>query len=271
MALHIETKRGQTTSSHSMHHIKQITKISEDGNRRIISGQAGRRTFERRHGNLLHLLNVDIQPATLEALVQYYDPPARCFTFRDFQIAPTLEEYERLLGLPLEGSAQYFHQDRLPSWATIATLLREKDDWPAIIDIFGLLLYGILLFPQVENYVNLTATEVFLAKRDKGENLTMAVLANTYYTLHHCSQQGEGNLRCSTSLLYLWLTSHLFHCKNKAKCPMEDFKWSWIRNIGCKGYPNVPLSGTQGAINYNPELVSRQAGYPMIEPPLKRS
>lgn len=32
------------------------------------------------------------------ALSQYYDPPLRCFTFQDFQLAPTIDEYERLLG-----------------------------------------------------------------------------------------------------------------------------------------------------------------------------
>ncbi|RDY02084.1 hypothetical protein CR513_14523, partial [Mucuna pruriens] len=72
-------------------------------------------TFERKHGNLLCLLEVETQPEALEALVQYYDPPVRCFTFRDFQLAPTLEEYERLLGLPLAESAHYFHQDQPPS------------------------------------------------------------------------------------------------------------------------------------------------------------
>ncbi|RDX97448.1 hypothetical protein CR513_19775, partial [Mucuna pruriens] len=59
-----------------------------------------RRRFEKLHGNLLSLLEVETQPAALEALVQYYDSPIRCFTFRDFQMAPTLEEYERLMGLP---------------------------------------------------------------------------------------------------------------------------------------------------------------------------
>ncbi|RDX87774.1 hypothetical protein CR513_30709, partial [Mucuna pruriens] len=39
--------------------------------------------------------------------------------------------------------------------------------------------------------------------------------------------------------------------------------------VKCGGYPNVPLLGTQGAINYNPELVVQQAGYPMIRPPLE--
>ncbi|RDY05193.1 hypothetical protein CR513_10975, partial [Mucuna pruriens] len=76
---------------------------------RVKQGQ-WRRVFEKLHGNLLRILEIETQPAALEALFQYYDPPIRCFTFRDFQIAPTLEEYERLLGLPLAEFPHYFHQ-----------------------------------------------------------------------------------------------------------------------------------------------------------------
>ncbi|RDX88298.1 hypothetical protein CR513_30137, partial [Mucuna pruriens] len=36
------------------------------------------------------------------------------------------------------------------------------------------------------------------------------------------------------------------------------------------GFPNVPLMGTQGAINYNPELTIKQAGYPMVLPLTER-
>ncbi|RDX63819.1 hypothetical protein CR513_57699, partial [Mucuna pruriens] len=92
------------------------------------------------------------------------------------------------------------------------------------MDVFKLLLYGVLLFPHVENYVDLVAMEVFLARRNKGENPTMAVLADTYYSLNYCSEQKERSLRCCTPLLYLWLTSHLFHYKSKTECPIEDFK-----------------------------------------------
>ncbi|RDX93920.1 hypothetical protein CR513_23757, partial [Mucuna pruriens] len=178
-----------------------------------------RRRFEKLHGNLLSLLEVETQPAALEALAQYYDSPIRCFTFKDFQMAPTLEEYERLMGLPLTESPLYFHQGQPPSWATIARLLRvsetemakrrrnrngtegiprvyieerllqfqEEQDWDAMIDVLGLLLYGVVLFPYIEDYIDLAAIEAFLAKRDRGENPTMAVLANTYYTLSYCS------------------------------------------------------------------------------------
>ncbi|RDX92564.1 hypothetical protein CR513_25290, partial [Mucuna pruriens] len=279
-----------------------------------------RRSFEKIHGNLLQILEIEAQPKALEALVQYYDAPARCFTFSDFQMAPTLEEYERLLGLPLAEGALYFHQDQTPSWGTITRLLKtsEEDitkvkknrngieglpkayleqkldlfrlggDWPTFMDTLGLLIYGILLFPHPENYVDLAAMEVFLAKKNKGENPIMAVLADTYYSLHQCGERRRGILRCCTPLLYLWLTSHLFQCKHRTTCPIEDFKWSWVPPmtnkewarkldeatersvrwyppwnerehiiVKCEGYPNVPLLGTQGAINYNPKLIVR--------------
>ncbi|RDY10761.1 hypothetical protein CR513_04671, partial [Mucuna pruriens] len=287
-------------------------------------------TFEKIHGNLVQILEIVTQPEALEALVQYYDSPARCFTFTDFQMAPTLEEYERLLGLPLAESVSYFHQDQTPSWGTIARLLKvlgeemtrvkrnrngseglprvylEKrldlfrvwEDWPAFMDTLRLLIYEILLFPQLEDYEDLIAVGEFLAMENRGENPTMAVLADTYYSLNQCDEQRRGVLRCCTPLLYLWLTAHLFQCKHRMACPVEDFKWSWILPmtkeewvrkldeaseksirwyplwnerehviIQCEGYPNVLLLGTQGAINYNPELMVRQEGYPIITPP----
>ncbi|RDY06359.1 hypothetical protein CR513_09661, partial [Mucuna pruriens] len=268
-----------------------------------------RRTFEKMHGNLLQILEIETKLEALEALVQYYDAPARCFTCRDFQMAPTLEEYKRLLGLPLAESRSYFHQDQAPSWGTIARLLkvleeeitrvkrnrptlknvdlfRVWENWSAFMDTLGLLIYGILLFPQLEDYVDLVAIGVFLAKKNKGENPVMAVLVDTYYSLNQCGERRRGVLRCCTPLLYLWLTSHLFQCKHSTTCPIEDFKWSWIPPmtkeewvrkldeaseksirwyppwnerehviIKCEGYPNVPLLGTQGAINYNPKLM----------------
>ncbi|RDX72770.1 hypothetical protein CR513_47697, partial [Mucuna pruriens] len=39
----------------------------------------------------------------------------------------------------------------------------------------------------------------------------------------------------------------------------------------CGEYPNVPLLRTQGAVNYNPELTARQAGYPMVSGPLQEA
>ena len=35
----------------------------------------------------------------MSVLVQFYDPLYHCFTFQDFQLVPTLEEFSELLGI----------------------------------------------------------------------------------------------------------------------------------------------------------------------------
>ncbi|RDX83083.1 hypothetical protein CR513_36048, partial [Mucuna pruriens] len=64
---------------------------------------------------------------TLSALTQFYDPPLKCFTFKDFQLTPMLEEYERLLGMPQAKSLPYFPRGHYPSWALVAKLLRVPE------------------------------------------------------------------------------------------------------------------------------------------------
>ncbi|RDY12195.1 hypothetical protein CR513_03054, partial [Mucuna pruriens] len=63
------------------------------------------------------------------------------------------------------------------------------------MDVYGLLVYGIVLFPHLEDYIDLTVVDAFLAKRDGGENLVIAVLANTYYTLNYYYEKNEKSLR----------------------------------------------------------------------------
>ncbi|RDY09574.1 hypothetical protein CR513_06035, partial [Mucuna pruriens] len=195
-----------------------------------------RRTFEGRYDNLLSLLSIEI------------------FTFKDFQLVPTLEEYERLLGMFLGKSLPYFPRGHYPSWALLAKLLRvpesevlrqkknrnwlegipresleerlqqlqKEEDWPTIIDLYGLLIYSIVLFPQIEDYVDLAAIDAFLGKRDRRENPVIVVLANTYNTLDYYYRKNEKELRCCTSLLYLWMMAYLFHGKKKTTCLIED-------------------------------------------------
>ncbi|RDX70352.1 hypothetical protein CR513_50410, partial [Mucuna pruriens] len=134
------------------------------------------RTFEGRYGNLLSLLEIEVQPTALSALTQYYDPPLRCFTFKDFQLAPTLEENG------LEGLLKASIEERLHQ-------LQREGDWPAFMDVYRLLVYGIVLFSQIEDHIDLAVVDAFLAKRDRGENPFIAVLANTYYTLDYCHER----------------------------------------------------------------------------------
>ncbi|RDY00542.1 hypothetical protein CR513_16260, partial [Mucuna pruriens] len=86
-----------------------------------------RRAFERKYRNLLGLVSIEVQPAALSTLTQYYDPPLKCFTFRDFQLTPILEEYERLIGIPCDKSPPYLFRGHHPSWALVARVLKVPE------------------------------------------------------------------------------------------------------------------------------------------------
>ena len=63
--------------------------------------------FKQRHGKLLSILSSDVVEGLLSELVQFYDPLYRCFTFPDFQLVPTLEEYSYLLGIHVSSRVPF--------------------------------------------------------------------------------------------------------------------------------------------------------------------
>ena len=58
-------------------------------------------SFLRRHGYLLSLVTSKLDEQMMSVLVQFYDPLYHCFTFQDYQLVPTLEEFSDLLGIPI--------------------------------------------------------------------------------------------------------------------------------------------------------------------------
>ncbi|RDY04131.1 hypothetical protein CR513_12194, partial [Mucuna pruriens] len=139
----------------------------------------------------------------LLALTQYYDPPLRCFTFRDFWLVPTLEEYERILAMPLTKAPPYLFKGQYPSWATISKLLRMSESKIREEKKSRNGLESILRANLEEDHIDLASIDTFLAKRDRGENLVIAILANTYYSLNYCPERNGKGLRCYTTLLRL--------------------------------------------------------------------
>ena len=57
--------------------------------------------FKALHGKLLSILATQVDEGLMSVLVQFYDPLYRCFTFPDFQLLSTLEEYAYLVGIPI--------------------------------------------------------------------------------------------------------------------------------------------------------------------------
>ena len=57
--------------------------------------------FQKKYGSIISLMKRKMKEGILNTLVQFYDPLYRCFTFPDYQLMPTLEEYSYILGLSI--------------------------------------------------------------------------------------------------------------------------------------------------------------------------
>ncbi|RDY02530.1 hypothetical protein CR513_14001, partial [Mucuna pruriens] len=122
-------KRSKHGRKHSLLYLKVMTRPNEDPKHSVSPtlGQSAQGTFERKYGNLLNLVNVEVQPKVLLVLTQYYDPPLRCFTFWEFQLALTLEEYDILVGMACHESPPYLFGGHYPSCAAVAKLFKVPE------------------------------------------------------------------------------------------------------------------------------------------------
>ncbi|XP_050877468.1 uncharacterized protein LOC127081232 [Lathyrus oleraceus] len=220
--------------------------------------------FKETYGNLLGILNTEVNITVVHTLVQFYDPPLSCFTFQDYQLAPTLEEYSHILGIRIKNQVSYIRTKELPEYRELAEALHmgkkemesnlkpkggihgftskflvdkaitfsEAGRWTAFNAHLALLIYGIVLFPNMEEFVDLAVIHIFLT-----QNPIPTLLADTYYSIHVRTQKKKGTIVCYTPLLYIWFISHLPSegpfIENK-----DNLKWSQsIMSLKAKDIP----------------------------------
>ena len=188
-----------------------ITSLKELGQ---LMGQLQRQAFRKAYGKIWDLAMVEVSTEAIASLAQYYDQSLRCFTFGDFQLSPMVEEFEEILGCPLGGRKPYHFSGFYPSLARISKIVqisaqeldRQKQvengvvgilrkcleekartlagrgEWALFIDILALLIFGGVLFPNVDGLVDLAAIDAFLAFHDRKESSVVAILADLYDT-----------------------------------------------------------------------------------------
>ncbi|XP_050875825.1 uncharacterized protein LOC127079490 [Lathyrus oleraceus] len=269
--------------------------------------------FRAQYGRLMGILKTKVEDGVLNTLVQFYDPLYHCFIFPDYQLIPTLEEYSYWFGLPVSdklpfsGSentlipaaiAEAFHletsvvKDNFTKKEGIlgltsrfllekAFIFVEADSRDAFEAIFALLIYVIVLFPNIDDFVDVNIVRIFLISKP-----VPILLGDTYHSIHHRTKKGGGTILCCAPLLYKRFISHLPKSRLFRENP-QKLKWSqrfmsidqgsihWydpsydveVIIDSCGEFPNVPLLGVHGGINYNPILSRRQLGYPMADKP----
>ncbi|KAH1215183.1 hypothetical protein GmHk_13G036386 [Glycine max] len=271
-----------------------VTSLKELGR---LMGPLQRQAFRKVYGKILDLTVAEVFMEAVVSLAQYYDQPLRCFTFGDFQMVPTIEEFEEILGCPLGGRKPYLFSGFLPSLSKIAAVVGDsakeldrmkqtrngvvglprkylegktrdmasQEKWGPFADILALLIFGVVLFPNVDGLLDLAAIDAFLAYHHSKESPVVAILADLFDTFDRsyrsCAEKGR----------VVW-DQHL------AGIGGSTINWfpRWKEGkegvlFSCGDYPNVPLIGTRGCINYNPALAIRQLGYPMRGAPTEES
>ncbi|XP_050914862.1 uncharacterized protein LOC127129780 [Lathyrus oleraceus] len=192
--------------------------------------------FGKDYGKILSLLTKKVDYGIISSLAQYYDMPLCYFTFDDFQLAPTLEEVERIVGLKLK----YFNPfpklkeevgpkkidlalsinvpTVLANWVEkgvfkgfamrfleeLALKFKKEGHWKAFYVVLALLIHGIVLFPNIEKFVDHVAVEVFLSG-----NPEPFLLDDIYHALHARHEKRGVTLLCYAPLLYTWFMQHM--------------------------------------------------------------
>lgn len=169
-------------------------------------------------------------------MAQYYDVPLRCFTLLDFQIYPTLEDLERLpnrsikeynpfpkfeegfcltelsivLGINTnklvanwgtKGFVKGLTQKFLKAHAWVMLKEERPNFYSATL---ALMIHGIVLFPNIDKFVDHLVVEVFLTK-----NPIPFLLADFYHTLHTRHEKKGSTFLCCASLLHLWMRARM--------------------------------------------------------------
>ena len=190
--------------------------------------------------------------------------------------------WEDQKGFSLSFLTEYLHQ------------LGEERDWEVFMDVFALALFGIMLFPKTQRFVDNAAISAYIAYRTQSESPVTAILADTYLALNLCNPKKKTRMACCLPALFVWIVSRFEERVVGIKCPVKSVKqqrlevkskdeWSqymasltqgkiewqpaWQQRsqlvYQCTKFPNVPLIGTKGCINYNPVLAQRQFGHPI--------
>ncbi|KAI5395060.1 hypothetical protein KIW84_061607 [Lathyrus oleraceus] len=177
-----------------------------------------------------------------------------------------------------KGGIQGLPSDFLITQATLFGKAMSEDAFEAI---FVLLIYGLVLFPNIDNFVDVNAIRIFSSL-----NPIPTLLGDTYFSLHMRNAKGGGSIVCCLPLLYKWFISHLpqtLAFKENKGClwwsarlmslTNDDISWyncvyDGVQVIdSCGEFSNVPLLGTCGGIKYNPVLARRQLRFPSKDKP----
>jgi len=181
----------------------------------------------------VEIAKVEVLSPAVRALVHFWDPDYRCFSFGSIDLCPTMEEYGMLTEFPNPMYRIYFpmRSDKIIpellkllkisnlekfleknaiglKWKMLEIEL-EKKSGSEKERLIALGIFGLVLFPSQTRVVSLDAATTYIEYENTQVNLVAAILVETILTLNHCRRTRKGAMRCCTQLLYIWMVSHI--------------------------------------------------------------
>ncbi|XP_050877729.1 uncharacterized protein LOC127081523 [Lathyrus oleraceus] len=204
--------------------------------RKLASFMDDPKGFRHHFGRLLSVISTDIKDGLLCTLVQFYDLVYRCFTFPDYQLLHNMGEYAYLLVVSVSNRDHFSRVEGiLESWVIVIAIHLRKSDIDSNLTVKGgirglnskfllekafsfanvdgimvfetvltLLVYGLVMFPNIDNLVDVNAMRIFLIR-----NTVPTLLGDNYFSIQYRYSKGGGTIVCCAPLLYKWFISHL--------------------------------------------------------------
>ncbi|MBA0789427.1 hypothetical protein Gotri_025880, partial [Gossypium trilobum] len=93
------------------------------------------------------------------------------------------------------------------AWKNLRDLILAHLNTKKKVDVFGLSIYGLMIFPRALGYVDEASSDLF-DQLDRGVTPVPAILAETFRSLNACRRAGEGRFIGCAQLLLVWFHSH---------------------------------------------------------------
>src|ERR1044072_9205773 len=79
--------------------------------------------FIKRHGYLLDLVTSSFEEDMMSVAIQLFNLKHHCFIFPNYQLVPTMEEFSKLLGMPILDQMAFTGLEKVPRYEEIASAL----------------------------------------------------------------------------------------------------------------------------------------------------
>jgi len=112
--------------------------------------------------------------------------------------------------------------------------LIEKEIGETFIDVLALTLYGFMLFPYMEIFVDQTAIDVFIAYKIHSKSLVIAILDDVYESLNLFYAFKRKKMLCCVPILYVWFISQVRLGTLNVECQVGELPPGDIEIQGAK-------------------------------------